>query len=281
MPAILAALNEEFIYRRGRTLPLEVRFPGLFATANRANCFVLSDGNGDGLSFAACELRELNLNRQTLSVFTVGSVFTPQEFRGRGLAGRLMTDVANFYREQGLAGGYLWTGLNAFYEKSGWQTSDSSVVLILREEIPGEKTTVQPMTGLIAGQLAANDCGPLRRHSDGREYFKVPPPGDTGVSLLSSRGGYLCGGYRASTGYIYELRGTAEDLTALLHAFQVQSGVAEIWVNLLPAMPEFGVLKSIFSEAEQKKFNLQMNLVLREEYREMLTGFTVPFLDRI
>lgn len=283
---ILTALNQEFILKRGRKLPLELRYPSLFSAENRHNLFAGFDKNGTLLSFAATETRQLHIKSQLYQVFLIGSVFTPETMRGQGYCGKVLRHITELFRAQGYAAGYLWTGIGRFYEHLGWTGRDNSVVLIVRDKIPESEANITQITHQNAILLAKSYQGAVSRSHDGSEYFKVPSPADTAIRLIAMNGnhitGYLCGGSRESTGYVYEVKGkNTKTLLALLGQFQQISGVAEIWINLLPDSLEVKILKQSLPQYELKKFNLQMHLIFNPTDDDQLGDFIFPFLDRI
>lgn len=284
LPDILNALDNEFVYSRMRTLPMRKRFPGLFSNAPGCNCFVLRDSANRWCSFAASEERELGRPPHNICrVFTIGSVFTPAEYRGRGYAATLLQNIAAFYQSQAFAGGYLWTGINQFYEKLGWQTRDKSIVMIVRTPVPATGGRCVIMTRDTAQELARKHLGALRRRADGSDYFKIIPPGDCGICLTSevAGGGYLCGAYNKKTGYVYELHGSPEVLRELLKDFQTKSGADELWINLISGQPEHDALSHVLKNVEIRTFNLQMSLIFSKNEAIDLEELTISFLDRI
>ena len=277
---ILPLLNREFVFLRGRRLPLEKRYPDLFSPGNAGNCFAAFSNDGEILSFAAAE--ERTLRNPTLKVFFVGCVFTDPAVRGRGLARKVMESLAETYRKKRFAAGYLWTGLNEFYETFGWRVSDRTTLMILRSVGKGKPNGCLPFTEKDAAVLADEHDGLLiRRPCD---YFKVPPPADVPVGLKTARGGYLCGGIGQSAGYVYELHADdADDLLVLLSSFAAKCDPRqEIWINLQPEQQgEIAWLKSHFPDVEIKHPALQMNLIFSEEHQVLLDRLNIPYLDRI
>lgn len=290
LAVILTALNEEFIFKRGRELVLEKRFPGIFSEENRENLFALyGDGDGRFLSFVAAKV----LSYKGSKVFFLGSVFTPEAERGHGYAGLLLEQIVEIYRNRNFVAGYLWTGIGSFYEKHGWQTEDRSVVLQVHAH------GLVPFRGeMEVSSLKPEDVGRLLSWQDpswtgvsGTRYFVVPPPADFGLQLVVRKGaeilGYLCGGYLGTRGYIYEInvKGLeAEKMMAfscLFSEFTRRSGCETIWINVSEDAADLGVLHSIFNGMETKRFNLQMQFILAKDHRRDFENINIPFLDRI
>ena len=277
---VLPSLNEEFIFQRGRRLPLEKRYPGVFSPENAENCFAAVAENGEILSFAATEARELR--KCALKVFFTGCVFTVPAARGTGLAGKVLSFAAETCRARGFAAGYLWTRLNAFYERFGWKTSDRSVLMTLRGVGGGDRKAALPFSGRDADVLARKHEALLIRRAE--DYFKIPPPADEPVRLKTAGGGYLCGGIGQTAGYVYELcTENAEELGRLLSSFAGFCGANKaIWINLQPEQQrEIALLEEQFPDAEITAPALQMNLIFAEEHRELLDSLNIPYLDRI
>jgi hypothetical protein len=92
-------------------------FPTFFARDNLARLRVMVD-DGRPISLAGFTLRDLSLNGVLLRAACVGSVCTREEYRGQGIAARLMDDVVARAAEQG-AVMVLISGGRGLYRRMG------------------------------------------------------------------------------------------------------------------------------------------------------------------
>lgn len=96
--AVIGLANAVF-YPDGR-FDMGRAFPTFFARDNLARLRVMVD-DGRPISLAGFTLRDLSLNGVTLRAACIGSVCTRVEYRGQGIAARLMDDVVARAAEQG------------------------------------------------------------------------------------------------------------------------------------------------------------------------------------
>ncbi len=75
-------------------------------------------------SFAHVQIfkRVLSLGGDNITFGGIGSVATRPEHRGNGYASRLLKRALDIMREEGMAGSFLFTSIQPFYEKLGWRT---------------------------------------------------------------------------------------------------------------------------------------------------------------
>jgi GNAT superfamily N-acetyltransferase len=95
-------------------------FPLAFAPENLPNGRVIAEA-GRPVSHAAVWPRELIVEGWRLKLGVITLVATQPEFRRRGLAARLMTNLQQRMRDEGYDLGVLWTGVPDFYRRLGWQ----------------------------------------------------------------------------------------------------------------------------------------------------------------
>lgn len=288
---ILVQLNQEFIFSRGRTLPMEKRFPGLYSDLNRDSLFGLFDSN-QCLSFVATKPLYINKNNKIVKTFAIGSVFTPLSFRHHGYSAQLLDFVCKHYNKQQFKAGYLWTSLRGYYERFGWRRNDKYEVIIIRNinainaththKVETTLPNIHIMSQDDASQLAKQSHGNIIRSLDGSNYFTTLPPSDQSITYITSNQSYLCGGIKNRTGYIFELY-THEiyEVEAFLKYFFLHENLEEIWLNSEIDSDLGKIVKSTFTDIETRRFELQMCITFEEEEKDFYEQLPIPFLDRI
>ena len=288
---ILVQLNHEFIFSRGRTLPLEKRFPGLYSSSNLNALFGLFD-SGTCLSFVATKPLYIKKEGKVVKAFEIGSVFTPPLFRHHGYSGQLLDFVCKQYGMQQFKAGYLWTSLHGHYEQLGWRRNDKYEVIVIRNAKNEKPSNIQEMTSVPpiihkmtqddAVQLAKQSQGAIVRPSDGSSYFTTLPPSDQSIAYINQNQSYLCGGVKNKTGYVLELKAqTAHEVEGLLKYFFHQEKLEEIWLNCEMRSDLEKYVISSFKDIEFRRFELQMCLALDKEEKDFYEQLPIPFLDRI
>jgi predicted N-acetyltransferase YhbS len=105
------------VFRREGDVDMRAAFPTLFNADNLENLQVMLE-DGRPVALAGCVLRDLSLSGTKIRVGLVGSVCTLEEFRGQGLAGRVVTEVISRSAAQG-AVAILVSGGRELYRRMG------------------------------------------------------------------------------------------------------------------------------------------------------------------
>lgn len=124
---LIPLLDEEFIFGKGRTISLRLRFRTVFCRNNLHNILICTDGE---LIASALAMRQFDW-REGDEIFRgamIGAVYTHPARRGEGWASRLLGAAAMQLREQSIDFGVLWTGQPSFYARLGWVAADCSVL---------------------------------------------------------------------------------------------------------------------------------------------------------
>jgi predicted acetyltransferase len=290
---ILVQLNNEFIFSRGRAMPMEKRFPGLYSPSNMDALFGLFD-SGQCLSFAATKPLYIRKGNKIVKGFEIGSVFTPPSFRHHGYSNQLLDFVCKHYSMQQFKAGYLWTSLRGYYEQFGWQRNDKYEVIIIRnikainenlkhtQEIETRIPNIHIMSQDDAIQLAKQSHGYIIRSLDGSSYFTTLPPSDQSITYITPNQSYLCGGTKNKTGYVFELISKeAHEIEGLLKYFFLHENLEEIWLNCEMDSDLEKIVTSAFTNIETRRFELQMCLPLDKAEKDFYEQLPIPFLDRI
>lgn len=207
-PSLIALLDEEFIFKRGRTLSLSERFPSLFHVSNLPNIHVL---RLDGAIRASLVVKHFDwyAGVERWKGAMIGLVHTDPTCRGKGLASEMLRSLESKFQSDGIDFGVLFTTIHEFYERLGWKIADRGVFGEVRSGVPAlSKASVSPRA-LTEGDSSWIEC--FRKETCGEfiprtmlDYRTVPLPAIEMECFQSSRG-YAIVGKTGSTGYLQEL----------------------------------------------------------------------------
>lgn len=287
LPELLALLDDEFVFGKGRSLSLAERFPQVFCPANLENIYVTRVGNAICAAVAIKRFDWLAYNR-TWQGAMIGMVYTRPECRGQGLASLVMRTLQDDLAKVGVDFGVLWTIIPSFYQRLGWFMEDVGIF--------GEATS------LISSQtdISIAPC-PLadevihwvdRIHSrwvsdrvarSDLDYRVIPLPADSvDVFLLDETNeiqGYALVGRSGEVGYVYELVGHPATFDQLWST--ITNCYRKVYINDRP-----GNLSSEWLDERAtvtwRPHHLTMWLPLSAEARNTAVGhWYIPYLDRL
>lgn len=283
---LLAAVDQEFIHRRGRVRSLSERYPAVYGPFGQENLFGLFD-NGQPVSLLGVRRCSLAIEGGQIPVGFIGGVTTLPQYRGKGYATRLLERVlVTLSRE--LEALMLWTGTPNFYERVGWQRGNAGVLLsvCVSGDVCG-RVSAGAITNHYLSDLAVQGAclrasSVVSRSGEGDVFYNTPLPVESVACLaLRDRGalvGYSAYGIWEGQTCVLEIHGTREATAAILaqHLFLERqillnaSSTCELaaWLNI-PAQSKIVAGPT----AMVKSFNKSLAASLRNVY--------VPFLDRI
>jgi len=204
-PRLMAALDAEFISRRGRELSLAQRFPHAVSIERIGDIHVLRE---DGEITACLVTRPFNwiVGRVWRGVM-IGMVYTVASARGRGFGSRLLDAVIHKLSAAGIDFAVLWSGLRGFYERLGWLQHDVGVFGTVR----GGAGT--PATAAIVGQ---HQPGEVERDTLALRAIPIPALRCNRVGVADGSAIYGDTGERR---FLYELSGAPATWPALWAGF--------------------------------------------------------------
>ena len=223
---LVAALEAEFLHTRGRKGTLAERYPTLFGGAGVPDAFRLCAAGEEVVS--ACAIRRFRWEAQALfHGAMIGFVWTAPGHRGQGHAAFLLRSVVDELSAQGLDFAVLWSGLEGFYERLGWQRADPGVFATIpgAPHVPRESPPPPAASSLEALRLASHQPR-LRR---GAQDWQVVPIPATCVGMFASTDAYLLCGDSNEDRFIYEAHGPQAALAALWP--RVAAGMTRVHVN--------------------------------------------------
>lgn len=283
---LIPLLDEEFIFAKGRTISLRLRFPTVYCRNNLHNILICADAD-EIISALAIRQFDWRENGEILRGAMIGGVYTYAARRGEGWASRLLEAAAMQLREEGVDFGVLWTGQPSFYSRLGWVSADCSV---LGEVEPNLSMSV-PSGDVAQLPLEANtsrleevrqnylNVVTLRRPDD---YRQLPLPAER-VDLLWRKGqgmiAYALLGTSGSTGFIYELVGDANCFPVLWR--EACRGRRRIFINDQVGSSSFNWFTGQTGISWKNK-NLAMWLPLSARVAMPRLGqWVIPYFDRI
>jgi predicted N-acetyltransferase YhbS len=266
------------VFRREGDTDMGAAFPTLFNVHNLENLRVVLDA-GKPVALAGCVLRDLSLAGTKIRVGLVGSVCTLEEFRGQGIAGRIVEEVIARSAAQGAAA-VLVSGGRGLYRRLG--CADAGLWRTVRVEksraLPRLKCGVAEWTARdIPGMIALYQAEPVR-FERGAEEMRIllearslhARPARTWVCRL----GQKLAAYACTTG---PEQGSGE---GALKALEI-AGSRHALLAALPAI--LAASRAPGAEIETTAFDLEMEtLVNALGLPSVLRGFhgTVKIVDR-
>lgn len=219
---LVALLDNEFIFGKGRAISLRLRFPTVFCPNNLQNIIVCKDGD-EIVSALAMRQFDWREGGEYFRGAMIGMVYTHPARRGNGLASRLLKAAASRLHEGGVDFGVLWSRRQSFYSRLGWVADDFGVLgeVELKDIIAGSPGNVT-LPALEAGSSLLEEIRrsrlnmiTLRRTED---YRQLPLPAESvDVLWCENRGrvAYALFGSSGETGFLYELVGEVSFFPAL------------------------------------------------------------------
>lgn len=230
---LIDALDEAFISGRGRSGSLGRRYPGLLSAANLGRIHVRRQA---GRVIACCAVRRFTwLGGDTRwEGAMIGMVHTAPAWRGRGHAAAVLEAALDALAADGVDFAVLWSGLDGFYERLGWEAHDRGIF--------GSVTCPPAAPCAAAPQgLSAEDIGrfealrqrlaPQRVVREPAAYGAVPLPADRVVGAFAREGDGQAAalvGHAGATRYVFDAVGDAAALPALWRAITAGAGIVHV-----------------------------------------------------
>lgn len=212
LPLVIAAVDQEFIFSKGRAISLGRRFPNVLSENNLEH-ILIAEYDGALCGATVIKVFDYACRQRTWRGAMVGMVWVDPRCRGLGVGRELMAEAERALHAEGLDFGVLWTGIPAFYERNGWFTGDISVFSEVKSLDPTEN-----LSGVNCGNLAVGDwqrlevarssLAPPRVLRNPRDYQVIPVPAASVQCFSASAAGsegYALVGEADGTGYLYEI----------------------------------------------------------------------------
>lgn len=272
----LTLLDEEFIFSRGRTVSLSVRFASALSAPDARFLIARQQDRVESILF----LRPFQWITPALTyrAAMIGLVWTHPEARGRGLGSAMLAEAGICMRREDIDFAVLWARRENFYRRAGWISADCGTLGRTRLAgtgtiVSGEASALWP--GIHALRESAKEERVARQLTN---YRALLPPATHHDAVLEGNAYALIG--RAGTiAYVHEIGGDLGGMPALWHAMQSRYGEAFINVRRgSPAHLWFGAQPSITWQDQ----NLAMWLPLSARVDPVqFRDWYIPFLDRI
>jgi GNAT superfamily N-acetyltransferase len=282
--SLIAALDAEFVFGKGRRISLAQRFPSVL---HAAHIHVLRRG-GKIRSCVAVQSRELLAGETSWRLAMLGLVWTTPSERGRGHSSRLLASVADRLRERGVDMAVLWTGLEGFYERLGWRRHDSGCLGTVRNRraAGGRResfvTDLSPADPSFVEPLRQR-CSTAHLPRSRADYRTLPLPAETvrlhPASSAGATRGYILYGLRGESVYVYEMLGDTESFGTLWS--RLPEGAGSIFVNDAPGSTSHRWLgANVEVEWRLQRSAMWLPLSARAQGARFHT-WHIPYFDRI
>ena len=272
LPGLIAQLDAEFIFGRGRKHSLIHRFPALLTPSNHENIFVARE-QGRIVSAIVVKLFQWITGDRRFSGAMLGMVWTDPQQRGRGHGTRLLEHVKNELRHRADFA-VLWTSQPAFYERTGWIAGDCAVL----GQTAGSGNTGSARPAVNFESLRAIwKCQPQRVEREAHWHLPLPVDAEA-REVFAAGSAYAIAGRNGNTLYCYEWLGDDTEFGAILG--NMRAGCATLRFNERAGSRACGWLSEHGVTWENKP--LAMWLPLREQgILDTATDWYIPWLDRI
>ena len=238
LPAVLELMRDVFLAPRGRSVDFDRRYPACFHADTISNV-MLAEDDGRLVALVAAKRRTVYDSQSgNWSIGMIGGVSTRPECRGRGIASQLMQEQEYDLFCQGVDALVLWTGIHSFYERLGWNTSDSGRLGFVNAA-PKANSDCEIRRGPFDA-LMDIEFAPIRARHDGVRIERnaldaatIPIPADE-VFGWHARSGEreayaLVGRQHGGNGFLYEMEGDCELFDLLLA--DIFANVPRLWIN--------------------------------------------------
>jgi len=286
-PALLACLDEEFVFKKKRSLSLARRFLHTFDVANLHQIYV-ARVRGSICSATAVRLFHWYTENRMWHGAMIGGVYTEPDQRSRGFASLVLRNIQAELVKCGVDFGVLWTTTPEFYEQLGWRPEDIGMFGEFASCMPSaDDPVISPheiadcdVHGLNALYSRFATEYVVRSEQD---YYAVPLPANSVQAFVIDEAGEVKGyalvGKVGETGYVYELVGSPTTSERLWPA--VVNSYGKVYVNDRLGSPSHAWLTAK-GGVVWKPQHLAMWLPLSQEAkRSAIGGWYIPFLDRI
>lgn len=213
LPALVALLDAEFIFSKGRRISLARRLPTALHADNCANILLACRGD----EIAACVVVkrfEWITPGRNWSGAMIGLVCTRAAARGQGLATQLLRAAQDMLRADGTAFAVLFSAQPAFYRRLGWIGADCGVFGTYAAA-GGDAGHCAPTDARSIETMRAREQG-AHMARDGASYRTLPLPAER-LEMRASIGSpaYAIYGVQADRAYVYEFGGEPSGRAAL------------------------------------------------------------------
>lgn len=277
--ALLALLDQEFIFGKDRRLSLAQRFPAALDPERPQNILV---ARADGAVASALALKRFDwiTAERSWHAAMIGLVYTRPDRRGRGGAGALLQEAQTRLARAGVEFAVLWTGQPGFYARSGWIGADCGVLGSAQGALagPAPPAPAPDADSIARAEALRQRYAPQRVARDMASYATLPPPAEQ-IELLLEDGAYALVGRRQTHGYLYELVGAPDAWAALWS--RLGARYRALTLNLRQDTPLQRWL-SAQAAIDWQPQRLAMWLPLTAPARTApFSDWYIPFLDRI
>ncbi|TSA13088.1 MAG: GNAT family N-acetyltransferase [Betaproteobacteria bacterium] len=277
LPALVALLDQEFIFSKDRRISLARRLPGVVHADNCANILLACHGE----TIAACVVIkrfDWIAPERSWRAAMIGLVWTNAAERGLGLATQLLRAAQARLHADGAAFAVLFTAQPAFYRRLGWISADCGLYGSYAGA-GGDAARCTPVDANAIEAMRSRQSGAYLRR-DRASYDALPLPSER-LEMRSSIGSaaYSIYGVQADRAYVYELGGEASGRAALwqdicaaaatVHINERRGSASAQWLSTIPG--------TIWRDQA-----LAMWLPLAEpDCARHFGDWYVPYLDRI
>ncbi|MFH1044819.1 MAG: GNAT family N-acetyltransferase [Pseudomonadota bacterium] len=277
LPALVALLDEEFIFSKGRSVSLAQRFPAALHADNCPNLLLACRGEEIAAAIAIKRFDWITPERSWRGAM-IGLVCTRPAERGQGFASRLLGAAEEKLRAAGTDFAVLFSAQPGFYRRLGWTSADCAVFGTYASA-GGNAAGCPPVDANVIEALRLRSPG-AHMPRDSANYQSLPLPAER-LEMRASpdAAAYAIYGMQADRAYIYEFGGAL-------------SGYAALWQDIC-AVPRTVYINEHRGSAAQQWLSNMLGIIWREQAlatwlplaepdcARHFSDWYVPYLDRI
>jgi len=272
LPELVAKLDAEFVFGRGRGTSLSLRYPAQLSASNLDNIFV-SRVQGRVVASIIVKPFQWTVTEHDYAGVMVGMVWTDPARRGCGLASRLLAHVADALRGRADFA-VLWTAQPGFYQRAGWICSDCASFGVIEGGI-SDMAKGTPVDFARVRAIWQRQSPHLERNVGWQPPLPLPA---AMLEMFVTADAYSIAGRRDDELYCYEMLGDKAAFPSLLGQMRASSRI--LYFNEWTGSPAQHCLSPLGVRWKRKP--LAMWLPLMESGSVSFTdGWYVPWLDRI
>ncbi|MCC7122635.1 MAG: GNAT family N-acetyltransferase [Gammaproteobacteria bacterium] len=283
LPALIAALDAEFVTGRGRNGSLAWRYPDLLNEQNLPQIHVRRHG---GRIVSCCAARRFTWTgtRERWQGAMLGLVWTAPHARGRGHAAEILDAASDALTAAGVDFLVLWSGLEGFYERLGWDAHDRGVFGSLRITDPTQRRAPALPDAIDVARYEALRApeAKARVTRDAQRYRCIPLPalrvGTVFVRDDDAEAAAIVGATDDAY-YVYEVVGAPAALGALWQS--LTAGAPLIHVNESIGSPFHRWLAQHTSIAFTAQELAHWRMLSPRARRTTWRDWHIPYFDRI
>ena len=275
LDSVLAAINQEFIYSRGRTIEVQQRFPVLLREPRN---ILIRTVDGKLVSALALKRFIWRTPNERFSAAMIGLVWTNPSMRTRGHASAILKFTRSQLVQEQHDFAVLWTTQPKIYSGLGWIGADCGRYAVL----PGISGDCQDdkinRASIERIRRIRNQWSPSRLCRENAVEPPLPLPA-TQLKLLLESDAYAVIGLAKDNAYIFDILGDSNSLKSLWDRISISGNHIHINVPDRSPADEF-FKKNLHTTLPRKPLAMWLPISKSAECLDYASIY-IPIFDRL